>query len=191
VKNREERVVVPQPRSLGDRRQVRKRRKFLFAFQGRPLGCMLSSAWRAARMRAGLALVRVHDLKHTFAGSGRVLRGSARSAGVWRRPHHHALFRRGIDAADRGSKRDVRAGPALPVDYASRPCPAGVPQNSRTRGGENAGPSARFLESLAGQEDSNLCRAESKSIKLHSDSSRRVHVMAFQRVSYSVGMRCA
>jgi integrase len=37
------------------------------------LGKMLTSAWKRARQRAGLPLVRVHDLKHTF---GRRLRAA-------------------------------------------------------------------------------------------------------------------
>jgi integrase len=47
----------------------------VFADEGRPLYRMLTSGWIRARNRAGLPLVRVHDLKHTF---GRRLR----SAGV-------------------------------------------------------------------------------------------------------------
>ena len=47
--------------------------KYVFAFKGRPLKCMLNRSWREARTRAALPHVRVHDLNHTF---GRRLRAS-------------------------------------------------------------------------------------------------------------------
>ncbi len=76
VKNGDERLVVLNrvARSVveGCRNQ---HPTHVFSCKGRPLVRMLSNGWRAARARAGLPQVRVHDLKHTF---GRRLR----SAGV-------------------------------------------------------------------------------------------------------------
>jgi integrase len=74
VKNGEDRVVVLNriARSIVDTRRG-KHAKYVFDFRGHPLRCMLNRGWREARMRAGLPLVRVHDLKHTF---GRRLRAS-------------------------------------------------------------------------------------------------------------------
>jgi len=45
----------------------------VFHCDGRPMTRMGNSAWYGARMRAGLPMVRVHDLKHTF---GRRLRAA-------------------------------------------------------------------------------------------------------------------
>ena len=45
----------------------------VFAYDGQPVTRMGNSAWYAARRRAGLNQVRVHDLKHTF---GRRLRAA-------------------------------------------------------------------------------------------------------------------
>lgn len=45
----------------------------VFTFDGNPVSSMLNSAWKKARVRAGLPMVRVHDLKHTF---GRRLRAA-------------------------------------------------------------------------------------------------------------------
>ena len=74
VKNGDERLVVLNEVA---REVVAKRRDrhptHVFEFEGRPIGRMLSSAWRKARKRVGLERVRVHDLKHTF---GRRLRAA-------------------------------------------------------------------------------------------------------------------
>jgi integrase len=76
VKNKQDRLVVLNNVA---KKVVESRRgnhaTHVFAYQGRPLGRMHSSAWNRARVRAGLPTLRVHDLKHTF---GRRLR----SAGV-------------------------------------------------------------------------------------------------------------
>jgi integrase len=72
VKNGEERLVVCNDTAravVEDQRGVHP--THVFSFRGRPLVRMLNSAWRAARKRADLKQVRVHDLKHTF---GRRLR---------------------------------------------------------------------------------------------------------------------
>lgn len=45
----------------------------VFAYDERPIARMLNSAWKKARRRAGLEMVRVHDLKHTY---GRRLRAA-------------------------------------------------------------------------------------------------------------------
>ena len=46
---------------------------------GKPIATMNNTAWQSARVRAGLAQVRVHDLKHTF---GRRLRAAGERYGV-------------------------------------------------------------------------------------------------------------
>jgi integrase len=40
---------------------------WVFAYRGRPLGTLNNTAWQAARKAVGLPLVRVHDLRHTYA----------------------------------------------------------------------------------------------------------------------------
>ncbi len=47
--------------------------EFVFTYRGKAVDRMLRSAWRKARVRAGLPHIRVHDLKHTF---GRRLRAA-------------------------------------------------------------------------------------------------------------------
>ncbi|WP_408005663.1 hypothetical protein [Rickettsiella massiliensis] len=47
--------------------------EYVCTFRGKSVTRMLNSAWKKARVRAGLAHVRVHDLKHTF---GRRLRAA-------------------------------------------------------------------------------------------------------------------
>jgi integrase len=39
---------------------------FVFAYRKRSIETMNNTAWQAARKRAGLPQVRIHDLKHTF-----------------------------------------------------------------------------------------------------------------------------
>ena len=67
IKNGEERLVVCNDTA---RTVVEEQRgthpTHVFSFRERPLVRMLNSAWRAARKRADLKQVRVHDLKHTF-----------------------------------------------------------------------------------------------------------------------------
>jgi integrase len=50
-----------------------KHPEYVFTYKGKPISRMLRSAWKKARIRAGLTKVRVHDLKHTF---GRRLRAA-------------------------------------------------------------------------------------------------------------------
>ena len=74
VKNGGERLVVLNrvARSVIDiRRGVHK--EFVFTFRGEAISRMMTSAWTRARVRTGLANVRIHDLKHTF---GRRLRAA-------------------------------------------------------------------------------------------------------------------
>ncbi len=74
VKNGAERLVVLNTIAAG---VVATRRgthpTHVFTYQGSPVRCMHGRAWSAARERAALAHVRVHDLKHTF---GRRLRAA-------------------------------------------------------------------------------------------------------------------
>jgi integrase len=46
---------------------------YVFTYAGHPITRMTTSAWKRARLRAGLPQIRVHDLKHTF---GRRLRAA-------------------------------------------------------------------------------------------------------------------
>lgn len=74
VKNREERLIVLNRvahRVIEEVREIHP--DYVFTFRGKPITRMLNSAWKKARIRAGLPHVRVHDLKHTF---GRRLRAA-------------------------------------------------------------------------------------------------------------------
>ena len=74
VKNADDRLVVLNRIA---RSVVASRRgqhpTHVFTFEGKPSASMLNSAWKKARLRAGLPMVRVHDLKHTL---GRRLRAA-------------------------------------------------------------------------------------------------------------------
>jgi integrase len=67
TKNSQERIVVLNAiaRRIVDE-QRGKHREFVFSYKGDRLYNMLNSAWRKARVRAGLQGFRVHDLRHTF-----------------------------------------------------------------------------------------------------------------------------
>ncbi len=67
AKNGQERIIVLNEvaRTVVDR-QRGGHPKYVFTYRGRPLTRMTCTAWRKARVRAGLPQVRVHDLKHTF-----------------------------------------------------------------------------------------------------------------------------
>jgi integrase len=74
VKNREDRLVVLNSVARAVVEGVRGRHgECVFTYRGRPIQHMNDSAWKKARVRAGLPQVRVHDLKHTF---GRRLRAA-------------------------------------------------------------------------------------------------------------------
>ncbi|HWM29702.1 MAG TPA: site-specific integrase [Woeseiaceae bacterium] len=67
TKNSQERIVVLNAiaRRIVDE-QRGKHREFVFSYKSDRLYNMLNSAWRKARVRAGLPRFRVHDLRHTF-----------------------------------------------------------------------------------------------------------------------------
>jgi integrase len=74
VKNRDDRVVVLNRIAKDVIEEVRGvHPEYVFSFKGRPVRLMNSTAWKKARIRAGLRQVRIHDLKHTF---GRRLRAA-------------------------------------------------------------------------------------------------------------------
>ncbi len=74
VKNREERLVVLNRIARAVIQEMRGRHPgYVFTYKGKPVRSMYNSAWKEARIRAGLAEVTVHDLKHTF---GRRLRAA-------------------------------------------------------------------------------------------------------------------
>lgn len=67
TKNRQERVVVLN--SIARRvidEQRGKHAEFVFTYRGNPIKSILNSAWKRARVRAGLASLRAHDLRHTY-----------------------------------------------------------------------------------------------------------------------------
>lgn len=68
VKNREKRLVVLNRIALNVIEKARGiNSEYVFtSFRGKPITRILNSAWKKARIRAGLPQVRVHDLKHTF-----------------------------------------------------------------------------------------------------------------------------
>lgn len=74
VKNGEERLVVLNRVAKSIVESTRGlNRIYVFTYCGRRLRKMHSSAWRRARVKAGMSHVRIHDLKHTF---GRRLRAA-------------------------------------------------------------------------------------------------------------------
>jgi integrase len=74
VKNRQDRLVVLNQIASQVIQESRGLHPiYVFPYQGRSVTRMLNSAWKKARIRAGLPQVRVHDLKHTF---GRRLRAA-------------------------------------------------------------------------------------------------------------------
>jgi integrase len=74
VKNGDQRLVVLNgiAKSVVDARRGTTP-THVFTYMREPITRMLTSAWKRARVRAGLRQVRVHDLKHTF---GRRLRAA-------------------------------------------------------------------------------------------------------------------
>jgi len=64
VKNGDDRLVVlnSAARSVVEARRG-SHATHVFSYEGLPMRHMLTSAWKRARQRAGLPLVRVHDLK--------------------------------------------------------------------------------------------------------------------------------
>jgi integrase len=67
VKNGDDRLVVLNSVASSVVDAVRGNHpEVVFTYKGRPLSRMRNSAWRRARVKVGLPMVRVHDLKHTF-----------------------------------------------------------------------------------------------------------------------------
>ena len=139
VKNGDERLVVLNRIAKS---VVEARRGIspthVFTYKGKPITRMMTSAWKRARVRAGLPQVRVHDLKHTF---GRRLRAAGVSfedrqdllghrSGRITTHYSAAELSRLIAAADSvcdARHHARRAGGAARLD------PDGVTQNSRKR----------------------------------------------------------
>lgn len=68
TKNGEERVVVLNQIARGVvEKQRGKHPDRVFTYKGKPTGRILNTAWKRARIRAGLPTLRVHDLRHTYA----------------------------------------------------------------------------------------------------------------------------
>jgi integrase len=74
VKNGDERLIVLNriAKSVMEK-QRGVNSTHVFTYRDNPIGRMMTSAWKRARVRADLQQVRVHDLKHTF---GRRLRAA-------------------------------------------------------------------------------------------------------------------
>ena len=65
VKNKHDRLVVLNSVAKSVVDSVRRvHRDFVFTYKGRPVHRMNNSAWKRWRVRAGIPMVRVHDLKH-------------------------------------------------------------------------------------------------------------------------------
>lgn len=139
VKNREERLVVLNQIAKSVIDSVRgEHSKYVFTFRGKPITRMTNSGWKKARVKSGLLMVRVHDLKHTY---GRRLRAAGVSfedrqdllghrSGRITTHYSAAELTKLIEAAN--SVCDAgRSGPTLTilrglVDARSRKIPAGV-----------------------------------------------------------------
>ena len=67
VKNGEERLLVLNRIAMSVIEKVRgEHPEYVLTYRGHPITAMNNSGWQSARKRAGLSLVRIHDLKHTF-----------------------------------------------------------------------------------------------------------------------------
>jgi len=141
AKNGSDRVVVLNrtARSVIDARHGMHAR-YVFAFRGKPMRCMLGRGWYEARRRAGLCQVRVHDLKHTF---GRRLRAAGVSfedrqdllghrSGRITTHYSAADLLRLIEAANSVCERDGTR-PELVI---LRSAPAGESRKSPANGGD-------------------------------------------------------
>jgi integrase len=96
---------------------------WVFTFRGKPVQTMNNTAWQRARGKAGLPMVRIHDLRHTFAtrlrGAGVHEEDRAALLGhAWRSmPEHYASadVRRLTDLANRVLDRSADAVTILRV----------------------------------------------------------------------------
>jgi integrase len=117
VKNGDERLIVLNriAKSVVDMRRGIDA-VYVFTCKDKPIGRMMTSGWRRARIRAGLPHVRVHDLKHTL---GRRLRAAGVSfedrqdllghrSGRITTHYSGAELSRLIAAADAACNRDCR-----------------------------------------------------------------------------------
>jgi integrase len=113
----------------------------VFTFRNAPVQHMLNSAWKSARVRAGLKRVRVHDLKHTF---GRRLRAAGVSfedrqdllghrSGRITTHYSAAELCRLIEAAEKVCDRDGR-WPEMVVLRGALPTSRKSPANSTNPG---------------------------------------------------------
>src|SRR5262249_4855708 len=139
VKNGQDRLVALNriARSVVDNRRGDHSR-FVFTYKGRPVLHMLNSAWKKARVRAGLAHVRVHDLKHTF---GRRLR----AAGVSFEDRQDLLGHRSGRITTHYSAADL----LRLMSYGAGCC--GVPQKSRKGHRSKHAVSAKSLKKLVAE----------------------------------------
>ena len=124
VKNREERLVVLNRVAKAVVEEMRGvHPEFVFTYRGRPVRKTNGPAWRKARTRAGLPLVRVHDCKHTF---GRRLRAAGVSfedrqdllghkSGRITTHYSQAELENLIEAANKVCGDDSRKTPALVI----------------------------------------------------------------------------
>lgn len=124
VKNGEPRLVVLNRVAQSVIKSVRGiHQEFVFTYHGKPVARMTNTAWKNARRKAGLAHVRVHDLKHTF---GRRLRAAnvsfadrqdllGHKSGRITDHYSAAELQNLIHAANRVCEQGSRKSPALVV----------------------------------------------------------------------------
>ena len=124
VKNRDDRLVVLNRIARAVVEEVRGvHPEYVFTYRGKPLSRMYNRAWRAARTRAGLPQVRVHDLKHTF---GRRLRAAGVSfedrqdllghrSGRITTHYSQAELQKLVSAANKVCEGESRKSPALVI----------------------------------------------------------------------------
>jgi integrase len=122
VKNGEERLVALNRVARSVIEEVRgEHLEYVFTYRDHPVTKINNTAWKAARRRAGLPQVRVHDLKHTF---GRRLRAAGVSfedrqdllghrSGRITTHYSAAELQNLIEAANQVCGQDSRKSPAL------------------------------------------------------------------------------
>ena len=122
VKNGDERLVVLNGVARSVIEEARNEHtEYVFTYRGKPVTAMNNTAWQAARDRAGLSPVRVHNLKHTF---GRRLRAAGVSfedrqdllghrSGRITTHYSAAELENLIAAAEKVCEGDSRKSPAL------------------------------------------------------------------------------
>ena len=124
----DERLVVLNRMAQSVIDSVRGQHKdYVFVYRRRAIDTMNNTAWQAARKRAGLPQVRVHDLKHTF---GRRLR----AAGVSFEDRQDLLGHRSGRITTHYSAAEL----ANLIEAANKVCEAGVRKMPTTRDLEKA-----------------------------------------------------